>query len=54
MAERRSTEQAREVMRLTIEELSGFNHEHVDPAHLLAGLLRKEDGSDTRALFTNW
>lgn len=50
MFERRFTEQAREVMRLTVDEVGRFNHEHVDPAHLLVGLLREEDGSAARAL----
>ena len=50
MFERRFTERAREVMRLTVDEVSRFKHEHVDPAHLLVGLLREEEGVAARAL----
>ncbi len=50
MFERRFTEQAREVMRLTVDEVGRFNHEHVDPAHLLVGLLREEEGVAARVL----
>ena len=46
----RFTEQAREVMRLTVDEVSRFNHEHVDTAHLLVGLLREEEGVAAQAL----
>ena len=50
MFERRFTQRAREVMRLTVDEVSRFRHEHVDPAHLLVGLLREEEGVAARAL----
>lgn len=50
MFERRFTEQAREVMRLSVDEVGRFKHEHVDPAHLLVGLLREGDGVAAQAL----
>src|SRR5215210_6249883 len=50
MFERQFTEQAREVMRLAVDEVGRFKHEHVDPAHLLVGLLREEEGVAARAL----
>lgn len=46
----RLTEQAREAMRLTVDEVGRFKHEHVDPAHLLVGLLREGEGVAARTL----
>jgi ATP-dependent Clp protease ATP-binding subunit ClpC len=46
----RFTEQACEAMRLTVDEVGRFHHEHVDPAHLLIGLLREGEGVAARAL----
>jgi len=37
-------------MGLTVDEVSRLKHEHVDPAHLLIGLLREEEGAAARAL----
>lgn len=37
-------------MRLTVDEAGRFKHKHVDPAHLLVGLLREEEGVAARAL----
>lgn len=37
-------------MRLTVDEVSQFKHKHVDPAHLLVGLLREEEGVAAQAL----
>ncbi len=44
------TERGREVLKLALTEASHFNHEHIDPAHLLVGLLREERGVAARAL----
>jgi ATP-dependent Clp protease ATP-binding subunit ClpC len=50
MFERRFTDRANEVMGLTVDEVSRLKHEHVDPAHLLIGLLREEEGAAARVL----
>jgi Clp amino terminal domain, pathogenicity island component len=44
------TEQAREGMGLAVDEVGRFKHRHVDPAHLLVGLLREEEGVAAQAL----
>jgi ATP-dependent Clp protease ATP-binding subunit ClpC len=46
----RFTERARKVVTLAQEEASRFNHDHIDPAHLLVGLLREERGVAAQAL----
>ena len=46
----RFTDGARKVVTLAQEEASRFNHDHIDPAHLLVGLLREERGVAAQAL----
>jgi ATP-dependent Clp protease ATP-binding subunit ClpC len=50
MLDQRFTERGREVLKLALTEASRFNHDHIDPAHLLVGLLREERGVAARAL----
>jgi ATP-dependent Clp protease ATP-binding subunit ClpA len=50
MFEQRFAERGREVLKLALTEASRFNHDHIDPAHLLVGLLREERGAAVRAL----
>jgi ATP-dependent Clp protease ATP-binding subunit ClpC len=50
MFEQRFTERGREVLKLALTEASHFNHDYIDPAHLLVGLLREERGVAAQAL----
>lgn len=50
MFEQHFTERGHEVVRLAVDEVDRLNHEHVDPAHLLVGLLREEEGVAARAI----
>ena len=50
MFEQRFTERGREVLKLALTEASHFNHDHIDPAHLLVGLFQEERGVAAQAL----
>ena len=50
MFDQRFTELAREVLKLALTEASHFNHDSIDPAHLLVGLLREERGVAAQVL----
>lgn len=50
MSETRFTKRSDEVEGLALMEASRFKHDHIDPAHLLVGLLREEKGVASRVL----